>query len=104
MFDCIDTQMMQTALELDDYFAGKGFNFSIPLDMAYGTAFQQQVWKCLREIPVGGTTTYGAISQRLGNPKPLPHSLAVSAHFIVDPSGQPNDLDRFLDFLCGNGR
>ena len=60
--------LLQTAHELNAYFAGKGFHFTIALDMAYGTAFQQQVWAYLRDIPAGETTTYGAISHRLGKP------------------------------------
>ncbi len=89
--------LLQTARELNDYFAGKGFHFSSPLDMAYGTAFQQQVWTCLRDIPTGGTTTYGAISQRLGNPNAVravggavgrnPIGIIVPCHRVIGASG-----------------
>lgn len=89
--------LLQTARELNDYFAGKGFHFSIPLDMAYGTAFQQQVWTCLRDIPTGDTTTYGAISQRLGNPNAVravggavgrnPIGIIVPCHRVIGTSG-----------------
>jgi methylated-DNA-[protein]-cysteine S-methyltransferase len=89
--------LLQTARELDAYFAGKGFNFSIPLDMAYGTAFQQQVWKCLRETPAGSTTTYGAISHRLGNPNAVravggavgrnPIGIIVPCHRVIGTNG-----------------
>jgi len=33
-----------------------------------GSAFQRAVWAALREIPVGTTTTYGALAKRLGKP------------------------------------
>src|SRR5262249_38078569 len=33
---------------------------------AEGTAFQQSVWRALRAIPAGETTTYGALARRLG--------------------------------------
>lgn len=33
-----------------------------------GTAFQQQVWSALREIPIGTTTTYGELARKLGKP------------------------------------
>ena len=36
-----------------------------PVSMG-GTAFQEQVWKALREIPVGHTRTYGELAERLG--------------------------------------
>jgi AraC family transcriptional regulator of adaptative response/methylated-DNA-[protein]-cysteine methyltransferase len=37
----------------------------IPLDLR-GTPFQVRVWEALRTIPVGETTTYGAIARGLG--------------------------------------
>lgn len=40
---------------------------SLPLDIQ-GTAFQQRVWRALREIPPGSTTTYTALAQQLGLP------------------------------------
>ncbi len=40
----------------------------LPLDVR-GTAFQQRVWKALRQIPVGTTATYAAIANRIGSPK-----------------------------------
>jgi AraC family transcriptional regulator of adaptative response/methylated-DNA-[protein]-cysteine methyltransferase len=33
-----------------------------------GTAFQQRVWKALREIPCGRTCTYSEVAQKLGQP------------------------------------
>src|SRR5688500_2531303 len=33
-----------------------------PLDLSKGSAFQQQVWKALLEIPVGETCSYGEIA------------------------------------------
>ena len=40
---------------------------SLPLDVR-GTAFQQRVWRALREVPAGQTVTYSEIAQRLGAP------------------------------------
>ena len=40
----------------------------LPLDIQ-GTAFQQRVWKALRQIPVGETATYTDIARRIGEPK-----------------------------------
>jgi AraC family transcriptional regulator of adaptative response/methylated-DNA-[protein]-cysteine methyltransferase len=40
----------------------------LPLDVR-GTAFQQRVWKALREIPCGRTCTYSEIARRIGSPK-----------------------------------
>jgi len=35
---------------------------------ARGTAFQQRVWRALREIPAGSTMSYSQIAQRIGSP------------------------------------
>ncbi|HLV28268.1 MAG TPA: bifunctional DNA-binding transcriptional regulator/O6-methylguanine-DNA methyltransferase Ada [Burkholderiaceae bacterium] len=40
---------------------------NLPLDVR-GTAFQERVWKALREIPVGATATYTQIAARIGAP------------------------------------
>jgi AraC family transcriptional regulator of adaptative response/methylated-DNA-[protein]-cysteine methyltransferase len=42
-------------------------NADVPLDLI-GTAFQQRVWRALREIPSGETRTYSAIAKKLGVP------------------------------------
>jgi len=51
---------------LEDYFAGKKPKARLPLSPA-GTDFQRSVWKLLREIPYGKTSTYGAIAARLAS-------------------------------------
>ena len=40
-------------------------SFTLPVD-ARGTAFQQQVWQALREIPAGSTASYTDIARRIG--------------------------------------
>ena len=40
----------------------------MPLDVR-GTAFQQRVWKALREIPAGETASYSAIAEKIGSPR-----------------------------------
>lgn len=49
---------------LDAYFAGRDPGALPPL-APHGTAFQQAVWKILRRIPYGTTTTYGRIAARI---------------------------------------
>jgi AraC family transcriptional regulator, regulatory protein of adaptative response / methylated-DNA-[protein]-cysteine methyltransferase len=68
----------------------------IPLDLV-GTAFQQKVWKALREIPPGKTTTYRALARRIGAPKAIravgtacganPVSVAVPCHRVLRSDG-----------------
>ena len=40
----------------------------LPLDVQ-GTAFQERVWRALREIPPGTTVSYAEIAERIGSPK-----------------------------------
>ncbi len=51
--------------QLAEYFAGARTEFDLPM-APHGSEFRQQVWKALREIPYGTTTTYGAIARELG--------------------------------------
>ena len=52
--------------EMDQYFKGKRWHFTLPLDYGGGTEFQQMVWKILLSIPFGETMTYGEIAQATG--------------------------------------
>jgi methylated-DNA-[protein]-cysteine S-methyltransferase len=49
---------------LDAYFVGKRPSIDFAL-RAEGSAFQQTVWRILRETPYGATTTYGAIARQI---------------------------------------
>ncbi len=49
---------------LDVYFSGQEPGFTPPLHPV-GSAFQQEVWALLRQIPYGQTTTYGALANQL---------------------------------------
>jgi AraC family transcriptional regulator of adaptative response/methylated-DNA-[protein]-cysteine methyltransferase len=40
----------------------------LPLDVR-GTAFQQRVWRALRDIPAGSTMSYADIARRIGASK-----------------------------------
>ncbi|MFI5253543.1 MAG: bifunctional transcriptional activator/DNA repair enzyme AdaA [Bacteroidota bacterium] len=53
--------------ELKDYFSGKCFRFTIPLKET-GSDFERSVWKILKSIPPGKTTSYSAIAKQIGKP------------------------------------
>ncbi|NOK22374.1 methylated-DNA--[protein]-cysteine S-methyltransferase [Corallococcus carmarthensis] len=65
---------------------------SLPVETA-GTPFQREVWRALREIPAGTTTTYGRLAERIGRPKAIravgmanganPISIVVPCHRVV---------------------
>lgn len=71
----------KTALEeqCNRYFEGRQKEFNLPLK-AEGTAFQESVWKRLREIPSGTTITY---SQLGGIEKSRAIGSAVGANPIL---------------------
>lgn len=55
---------------LDIYFSGKEPDFKLPLHFT-GSAFQNEVWEILYQIPYGQTTTYGAIAGQLAKQRGL---------------------------------
>lgn len=57
----------QAAAELADYFAARSSTFRTPLALA-GSAFTQQVWDALRDIPAGETRSYSDIARQIGRP------------------------------------
>jgi methylated-DNA-[protein]-cysteine S-methyltransferase len=93
--------------ELDEYFAGRRREFSLPLRPA-GTAFQQRVWKLLCDIPFGQTISYGELARRVGNPNASravgtansrnPISIVVPCHRVIGAdnslTGYAGGLDR----------
>ncbi len=69
----------------------------LPLDIQ-GTVFQQQVWKALRDIPLGGTVSYSQLAEKIGKPKAVravasacaSNAIAVliPCHRVVRQSGE----------------
>lgn len=55
--------------QLKEYFHGKRKDFSLQLDLGYGTDFQRKVWKALTEIPYGEVRSYGQQAVKVGSPK-----------------------------------
>jgi methylated-DNA-[protein]-cysteine S-methyltransferase len=84
------------AAQLEEYFAGARTAFDLPL-APRGTPFQLRVWRLLREIPFGETTTYGTLARELGNPRTVravglangrnPLSIVVPCHRVIGADG-----------------
>lgn len=62
-----DAQFRAHVAEVVAFVERPDLGLDLPLDMR-GTAFQQRVWQALREIPVGATTSYAAVAERIGAP------------------------------------
>ena len=87
---------------LDDYFTGgKPDGSALPLAPA-GSAFRQQVWNILIEIPYGGLTTYGDVAnetaKRMGKDRMSaravggavgnnPISIIIPCHRVIGSDG-----------------
>lgn len=65
-FEQVNTPLfLQLKDWLDIFFSGKNPDFTPPLDLSLGNAFQQQVWKILLQIPYGEVRTYGEIAAQV---------------------------------------
>ncbi len=80
-----------------DYFKGNvRIIDDVPVAFS-GTAFQNKVWHALRAIPAGETLRYGALAQRIGEPKAVravglangsnPVGLIVPCHRVIGSDG-----------------
>jgi AraC family transcriptional regulator of adaptative response/methylated-DNA-[protein]-cysteine methyltransferase len=56
-----------TVAKVVGFIEAPGVGLDLPLDVR-GTAFQQQVWRALRDIPAGQTVTYTEVARRIGAP------------------------------------
>ncbi len=65
--------------------------------MFEGTPFQNKVWKALRKIPIGRTTSYGALAKKIGEPRAVravglanganPIAVVVPCHRVIGSNG-----------------
>lgn len=90
--------LARTIKLLDTYFAGGAINFAeIPVQIAYGTEFQQQVWKAIQQIPHGEVRSYQWIADEIGRPKSArsignavganPVSILIPCHRVIRSNG-----------------
>jgi len=90
-------KMAASVSQLEAYFAGKRRAFDIPVDLSQATPFQRSVLMAARSVAPGQVTTYGAIAQRIGQPKasravgqalghnPVP--IVIPCHRVVQSGG-----------------
>ena len=63
-----DRDYEQLVAQVVGFIEAPAIGLGLPLDVR-GTAFQQRVWRALREIPAGSTASYSEIARRIGSPK-----------------------------------
>lgn len=71
-FDQADIQpggrdLKKQIARISDFIRSPEKRLDLPLDIQ-GTAFQQQVWQALKDIPAGETRTYSEVAESLGIP------------------------------------
>ena len=79
------------------YFAGELQAIDLLPVKTAGTAFQREVWRTLREIPCGSTTSYGELARRIGRPDAVravglangsnPIGVVVPCHRVIGANG-----------------
>lgn len=85
--------------QLSAYFAGEASAFTLPL-CTPGTPFQHKVWTAMRSIPLGVTTTYGELAERIGMTRTASRaigaasgrnrvSILIPCHRVVDSDYDP---------------
>lgn len=106
---------------LDTYFSGRKPDFTPPLHLS-GTAFQNEVWRLLLEIPRGQTTTYGELARQIAARRGRSHmsaqavggavarneiSIIIPCHRVVGTDGSltgyAGGIDRKIRLLTLEG-
>ena len=62
-----DRSYEQLVAQVVGFVEAPALGLDLPLDVR-GTAFQQRVWRALRDIPAGSTASYSEIARRIGSP------------------------------------
>ena len=85
------------AAAFEAYFAGEVRALETVTWATAGTAFQQQVWTALTNIPAGRTLSYAALAAQLGRPKAIraaglangrnPIPVALPCHRVIGSDG-----------------
>lgn len=82
--------------QFDEYFAGRRFDFDLPM-RSRGTEFQQQVWDGLLGIGYGRTASYAELACNIGRPRAMravgaanganPLPIIVPCHRVIGADG-----------------
>lgn len=83
--------------QIDAYFAGKSYDFTLFTRITQVTPFIERIWQTLLHVPHGTTMTYAALATLAGHPRAIrptasavarnPFLLVVPCHRIVPSTG-----------------
>lgn len=92
-----DGEFEQLIAQVVGFVETPSIGLNLPLDVQ-GTAFQERVWRALREIPPGTTASYAEIADRIGSPKAVRAvaqacatnhiAVAIPCHRVVRRNGE----------------
>lgn len=92
-----DGAFEQLIAQVVGFIEAPAMGLHLPLDVQ-GTAFQERVWRALREIPPGTTVSYAEIAERIGSPKAVRAvaqacatnhiAVAIPCHRVVRRNGE----------------
>jgi methylated-DNA-[protein]-cysteine S-methyltransferase len=90
--------------QMDEYFAGKRREFTLPLDLSLASGFRLRSLQAMFEIPYGETISYGELASRAGNPRAFRaagHACATNPIPIVLPCHRVVRSDGDLNWYTG---
>ncbi len=92
-----DGEFEQLIAQVVGFIEAPAMGLHLPLDVQ-GTAFQERVWRALREIPPGTTVSYAEIAECIGSPKAVRAvaqacatnhiAVAIPCHRVVRRDGE----------------
>jgi AraC family transcriptional regulator of adaptative response/methylated-DNA-[protein]-cysteine methyltransferase len=91
-----DEEFERWVAQVVGFVEAPALGLDLPLDIQ-GTAFQQRVWRALREIPAGSTASYTDVAQKISAPNSMravaqacsanPLAVAIPCHRVVRNDG-----------------
>ncbi|MDD3237736.1 MAG: methylated-DNA--[protein]-cysteine S-methyltransferase [Candidatus Gastranaerophilales bacterium] len=84
--------------QIEEYLNVKRENFEIPIEISFGTVFQQKVWQEISLIPYGTTISYADLAKKIGVEKasravgnatgknPVP--IIIPCHRVISSTGK----------------
>ncbi len=112
-----DAEFEHLVAQVVGFIEAPAVGLNLPLDIR-GTAFQERVWRALREIPAGATVTYTELARRIGAPGAVRAvasacaantlAVAIPCHRVVrlngDLAGYRWGIDRKRELLRREGQ
>lgn len=90
-------KLTEVQRQVGEYAGGKRRDFELEL-APQGAEFEMRVWRALRDIPFGATTSYGAVAKAIGRPGAAraigranhanPIALIIPCHRVIGADGK----------------